>query len=225
MKGRIKSIIWGICFLIVGFGLLGDWLSWWGGFHFGDVLGQCWWAVLLLLFGITSMVESVNAGSLIFTAVGAVCIAFCFLEDADVFRLLLPGIAIIIGLCLIFGKKTKPGSGGPNAASRPPESAYTACFSGEHVNLRGMELKNGFKATAVFGGVDIDLRGTVISEDITLKLTAVFGGIDVFAPENANIKTVGSSFLGGCENKTVHIEGGSTVTIEYTCVFGGIEIK
>ncbi len=155
----------------------------------------------------------------------AASMAFCILEDAKVFQMIFSGAAIIIGLCLIFGKKTKPGSGGPNAASRPPESAYTACFSGEHVNLRGMELKNGFKATAVFGGVDIDLRGTVISEDITLKLTAVFGGIDVFAPENANIKTAGSSFLGGCENKTVHIEGGPTVTIEYTCVFGEIEIK
>ena len=139
----------------------------------------------------------------------AASMAFCILEDAKVFQMIFSGAAIIIGLCLIFGKKTKPGSGGPNAASRPPESAYTACFSGEHVNLRGMELKNG----------------TVISEDITLKLTAVFGGIDVFAPENANIKTAGSSFLGGCENKTVHIEGGPTVTIEYTCVFGEIEIK
>lgn len=225
MKGRAKNIFWGFCFLLAGVGLLGDWFSWWGGFSFGDLLLDCWWALLLLLLGISSLLESVNAGSLILTLVGAASMAFCLLEDAEAFRLIFPGAAIIIGLCLIFGKKKKSETAAQGAGASAAEREYTACFSGQNVNLRGAVLHSGFKATAVFGGVDIDLRGAVVSEDITLKLTSVFGGIDVFAPENANIKTVGSSFLGGCENKTVSLEGRPTVTVEYSCAFGGIEIK
>ena len=99
----------------------------------------------------------------------------------------------------------------------------------ESVNLlisqTGAVLHSDIKAAAIFGGVEIDLRGAVISENITLRLTAVFGGIDVFAPENVNIKVTGSSFLGECENKTVSLEGRPTVAVEYSCAFGGIEIK
>lgn len=39
----------------------------------------------------------------------AASMAFCILEDAKVFQMIFSGAAIIIGLCLIFGKKTKPG--------------------------------------------------------------------------------------------------------------------
>ena len=226
MKGRAKNIFWGLCFLLAGVGLLGDWFAWWGGFSFGELLLQCWWALLLLLLGISSLLESVNAGSLILTLVGAASMAYCLLKDAEAFRLIFPGAAIIIGLCLIFGKRKKPEAPvQETGTAAAPEGEYTACFSGRNVNLRNAELNGGFKAAAVFGGLDIDLCGAVIREDITLRLTAVFGGIDVFAPESVNIKTTGSSFLGGCENKTAQQQGRPTVTVEYSCVFGGIEIK
>ena len=222
---RAKRIFWGCCFFVAGIGLLGDWFAWWAGFSFGDWLLNCWWALLLLLLGISSLLESVNAGSLLLTLVGAASMAFCLLDDTRAFRLIFPGAAIIIGLYLIFGKRKNFQSPAQGTGPVAPDKKYTACFSGQSVNLRGAVLHSDIKAAAIFGGVEIDLRGAVISENITLRLTAVFGGIDVFAPENVNIKVTGSSFLGECENKTVSLEGRPTVTVEYSCAFGGIEIK
>ena len=135
-------------------------------------------------------------------------------------------ILFIIGLKMvfsgIFGKK-KPapveveiniGSGGAN----------TAVFSGSEINYSGQEF-TGTALTAIFGGIDCDLRGAIIEKDCRINITSVFGGIDLYMPENVNVSTNVTGIFGGADSKISHRPDGPTVYIEGACIFGGVDIK
>jgi hypothetical protein len=137
-----------------------------------------------------------------------------------------PVVAVCAGLKLvfsgIFGKK-KPapveveihiGSGGAN----------TAVFSGSEINYSGQEF-TGTELTAIFGGIDCDLRGAIIEKDCRIQITSVFGGIDLYMPENVNVSTNVTGIFGGADSKVSHKHDGPTVYIEGVCIFGGVDIQ
>jgi hypothetical protein len=53
---------------------------------------------------------------------------------------------------------------------------YTAVFSGQDVRITDEFF--GANLTAVFGGVDLDLREAVIKQDVVINGMVVFGGVD-----------------------------------------------
>ncbi len=53
------------------------------------------------------------------------------------------------------------------------EDGYCATFSGQKANFEGEEFK-GTNLTAVFGGVDCDLRKAIINEDQVINCSAIF---------------------------------------------------
>lgn len=85
----------------------------------------------------------------------------------------------------------------------------------------------GTDLTAVFGGVDCDLRKAIISSDKVINATAVFGGIDIFVPDNVKVKVKSTSIFGGVTDKNSHSlkEDAHTIYINASCIFGGVEIK
>ena len=97
-----------------------------------------------------------------------------------------------------------------------------------NINIRPEnEEFNGAEMTAVFGGVECDLRNAVIEKDCVIEATAIFGGIDVFLPKNVNVKINSNSLFGGVSGKNRQNSEENTVTvyINGTAVFGGVEIK
>ena len=111
------------------------------------------------------------------------------------------------------------------SASDRQKSSFTL-FSGNELNYAG-EIFEGGNFTAVFGGIDLDLRSTLIEKDCLIEAVAVFGGIDIILPEDVNIKIVSTDIFGGTENKAkrAHIDGAPTVYIKTTALFGGVDIK
>ena len=105
-------------------------------------------------------------------------------------------------------------------------SDVSGVFDGRKVHYDGQRFE-GATVSAVFGGVDMDLRSAVIERDVRIVATAVFGGIEIFVPANVVVKVMSTPVLGGITNKAAaptevpcH-----TLYINATCVFGGVDIK
>jgi predicted membrane protein len=108
--------------------------------------------------------------------------------------------------------------------------------SNDHVSILSMfglnqsrntskSLKGG-EATALFGGVELDLADSTPVGDVTFYVNAAFGGVDIIPPRNFNVEISGVSLLGGVDNKINRpfAEGLPTFTIKYFTLCGGIDI-
>ena len=139
-------------------------------------------------------------------------------------KLLVPAIIVIIGLKMvfrgIFGRRTSR----TFVFQNPGNRNTFAAFSGQTVVLE-KETFEGAEVSAVFGGVEYDLRKALITQDCGLKVSAIFGGIDIFVPDNVNVVVNCTSILGGVDNQVPPRPGCPTLYISGTCMFGGVDVK
>lgn len=105
---------------------------------------------------------------------------------------------------------------------------YWSTFGDQDVNYAGKTFA-GCKVDAVFGGADVDLRKAKIVNKAILKTSSVFGGIIVYVPDNVNIEVASTAIFGGVSDKRKNVSkdksGKTTLYIDATCVFGGVEIR
>lgn len=225
---KISKILWGIALIAIG------------GIFVLNALGitdislffDGWWTLFIIvpcLIGIFS--EREKTGNIIGLIIGVFLLLCC--QDVlkfDMFwKLAVPVIIVIVGVKLIFSAIF-----GDKATKIMKESRQNgdhikvgcAVFSGQDLNFNG-EPFSGAELTAVFGGVECDLRNAVIEQDCAITATSVFGGIDIFVPDYVNIKVNSNSIFGGVSDKNHRptVPGAVTVYIDATCVFGAVEIK
>lgn len=195
-----------------------------------DVFFDGWWTLFILVpCTVGLFTEREKTGNIIGMIVGAFLLLYCqgILKFSLIWKLLVPGIIVIIGLKLVYtglfdNKASKilneiKKNGGEAKAGR-------ATFSGCNLNYDG-EIFEGAELSAVFGGVKCDLRNAVIEKDCAIQATAIFGGVDIFVPDTVNVKVSSDSLFGGVSNKTAAHKDAPTVYVSGTCMFGGIEIK
>ena len=97
-------------------------------------------------------------------------------------------------------------------------------FSGRKILVEN-EFHGG-EFEAVFGGVTLDLRKAVITDNISIDVLAVFGGVDILLPSNVRVKMNDTGLFGGCSNSYRNCEGEVPVVyINATALFGGVEVK
>lgn len=227
----MKSIIWGIVLVTLGV-LLGGRAA--GLFDF-DIFFDGWWTLFIIIPCFIGLLTEKGArvSNMIGLGVGVLLLLAC--QDVIAFdmfwKLLVPGIIIIIGLALIFKnlfakqfndkvkeikKDLKDGANGEEIAA----------FSGQNVNMDGEEFK-GKKISAVFGGFKLDLRGAKIDKEAVVEASAVFGGIEIFVPEKSVVKIKSNSAFGGIKktHKDSDDKGAPVIYINGSAVFGGIEVK
>jgi hypothetical protein len=103
-----------------------------------------------------------------------------------------------------------------------------AVFGGSQRRVDSQDFKGG-EVSAVFGGVELDLRPAVIIQDeVVIEADAVFGGIDIQVPENWNVIVEGHGIFGGYDDKTLHTmreDARPRVIVTGTAAFGGVVIK
>ena len=106
----------------------------------------------------------------------------------------------------------------------------TACFSGGKRKVSVDDFQAA-KYDAVFGGFEIDLRGSQIQgADGILVVNAVFGGAEIKVPLNWDVVMQGAAVFGGFTDSTEHPNPNTTPNVKQlfvrgAAVFGGIEIK
>jgi predicted membrane protein len=89
----------------------------------------------------------------------------------------------------------------------------------------------GGEAIAVFGGIELDLRGASTTlDELEIEANAVFGGIDMIVPDTWDVTVRGAGILGGYEDKTHRVPNPQGLkrphlTITGGAVFGGVSVK
>lgn len=225
---KTESVLWGIVLIIIGIIV--------GGNTFGitdiNIFFDGWWTLFIIVPSFIGLFnDNDKTGSIIGLLIGFGLLLGCqdIIRFDLIWKLAFPVILIVIGLSLIFkdvlgdkiGSEIKKLNENNNS-----KNSYCATFGGQNVNFDG-EKFTGTSVTAVFGGVELDLRNAIIEEDVVINASAIFGGIDIYVPTNVKVKTKSMPIFGGVNNK-VNIkaeEKRHTIYINGTAIFGGIEIK
>jgi len=163
-------------------------------------------------------------GPAIVMGVGVVLLLFTLdVVTGSVLAVLWPALLIVVGAAILLRR-----GGGPRPAEGSPEDVIraTAVFGGHDVTSRSDGFRGG-SATAVFGGVEIDLRGARLDpEGARIDATALFGGVEILVPKGWRVETSGTPIFGGIENRAVGESAeGPVLRVDALSIFGGTEIK
>ena len=195
-----------------------------------DLFFDGWWTLFIIIpCSVGLFTEREKFGNIIGIIIGVLLLLCCqdILNFDIIWKLLVPTIIVVIGLKMvfkgIFGKKTNEIIKNMKSKGKKLNKGFAA-FSGSDLKCDG-EVFEGAVLTAIFGGVECDLRNAIIENDCAIQATAIFGGIDILVPNNVNVKVDSSSIFGGTSNETTSHLNAPTIYVSATAVFGGIEIK
>lgn len=108
-----------------------------------------------------------------------------------------------------------------------------AFFSGNTNRITSRNFKGG-EINVIFAGSEIDFRDSDLADNlINLEINAIFGGVEIYIPYNWQVEIYGTPVFGGVSNKTRFDNSyipeinrkQRILRINYSVVFGGIEIK
>lgn len=234
MKNRIGNALWGILFIVAGVGFAGDAFGIWNF----DLFFDGWWTMFIILPCLISLITNgIHLAPSIGLLVGATLLlsAQDILPDGVVWKMIFPAVLVLVGIRIIFHdafhkqfhkQYCPPAYTSPTTPGSSAENDYIAIFWGRDDRVTG--LFEGASVTAIFGGVDLDLRDAVIDHDITIDATAIFGGVDIKLPPNVRVKISSTPIFGGVENRVYEPPVGQiapVVHINALCTFGGIGLK
>ncbi len=195
-----------------------------------DVFFDGWWTLFIIVPCFVGLfTEREKTCNLIGIAVGVFLLLCCqdVLSFSLVWKLLVPAVIVIIGVKILFsglfGNRSNEIIARLKSSGNKPKTCC-AVFSGNDLNYDG-EVFESAELTAVFGGVECDLRRAIVNKDCAIQVTALFGGIDILVPDSINVRVNSTSLFGGMSNKTAAHKDAPTLYISGICMFGGVEIK
>ena len=225
---KVESILWGIVFIVLGLIIAGNVL----GITNIKIFFNGWWTLFIIIPCFIGLFKNhTRTGDIIGLIIGVALLLACqgILRFDLVWKLLFPGILIIIGISFIFrdtigGKVSKEIK--ELNKNRNETNEYCATFSEQNVKFDDDKF-TGADLTAVFGGVKCDIRKAIIEEDQVINATSIFGGIEIYVPENVKVKIKSTPIFGGVSDKASYSknEQSNIIYINATCIFGGVEVK
>ena len=185
------------------------------------------WAVGLILAGLMTIFSSRKAslrvwGLLLMTIGVSIGLGAYGVINISVWKIFWPVILIAIGLMVSVG------SGGRKRSKKSPAadsgSEKIAIFYGEESRVKGDYT--GGSVTAIFGGVELDLRQSKIKDGAIIDVFTFCGGVSINMPDDVIVKNEVRGILGGSEDKTVSKSSAKkTIYLRGECVLGGLEVK
>jgi len=192
-----------------------------------DIFFDGWWTLFILIPCFVGLfTEREKTGNIIGILVG-VFLLLCSRDVLDfsmAWKLLLPAIIFIIGIKMVLGAIFEKKSASLPAIPENGPVIASAIFGGRDLNYDGQVFEGG-EITAIFGGVDCNLKTAVIEKDCCIRATAIFGGIDILVPANVNVVVNSVSIFGGFSNETSAQPDVPTIYIKGFSMFGGVDIK
>ena len=224
---NINRVLWGLLLVAVGvlFGLKAmDLIEF-------EIFFDGWWSLILIIPSLIALItQRDKTGSMIGLVIGV----FLLLVARDIIswqmlaKLIIPVLMVVVGLCLIF--KDVVNRHAKEAIKRINSRGFhrhknSAMFSSQKVAYSG-EGFFGAELYSVFGSLDCDLRGSVITEDIVVSAYSLFGSMDIYVPENVNVEICATPVFGGISNRTKRpfTNGLPTVFVTGAAVFGGVDV-
>ena len=112
----------------------------------------------------------------------------------------------------------------------PAEEGKRICcsvhYGGDEYIYKG-ESFHGARLDAFCGGLRLDLREAVITEDEEIDIHTFMGGVELIVPDSLNVETKSRSFIGGVSNETNRKGKDSAPCLHIVAsnFFGGVSIK
>lgn len=228
-----------IGFLLVAFGLA-LLLNAFGFYEFGDFFST-WWPSILIVIAVAQFATGRTQwfwSSILFLAGVLLQAKQLGMLPGGFWSAFWPSVLILAGISMLVNrghkKKVAPRSGGDTYFGGTSQQVNadkvdrTAIFSGQELRVSSRNFGGG-DLTAVFGGIEIDLRDAEIdAPSAMLTVTAVFGGVEVRVPPHWQVVVQGTPIFGGIEDKTMRVPNttvkGAILLLDVTAVFGGVEI-
>lgn len=185
------------------------------------------WAAGLVLAGLVTIVSSqrllTRAWGLLLMAAGvSIGLNAYGIIDVSIWKLFWPVVLIAVGLMMVFSI----GSANRKRAEKSgtDDNEKVAIFYGKQSRVRGDYT--GGSLTAIFGGVDLDLRQANIKDGAIIDVFTFCGGININLPDDVIVKNEVRGVLGGSDDKTMSKPSAKkTIYLRGECVLGGLEIK
>lgn len=218
----MPRIVMGALFIAVGvLALLGAV----GAFDFGAFAASSW-PLVLVVAGLLVFLSDAKSWlwALILSVAGVV--SFLNVNDLvafDVWSVFWPIVIVLVGVSIIKRSSSKELSGSALDIDRSDQFVF---MSGSEQRIVSSNYTGG-KATAIMGGVELDLRDAVIKKTATLDVFALMGGVDVKVPAGVVVKSQVLAILGGVETKadTKAAKDAPVLLITGTVALGGVEVK
>ena len=185
------------------------------------------WAAGLILAGLMTIFSSRRAslrvwGLLLMTIGVSIGLGAYGVINISVWKIFWPVMLIAIGLIVSVG------SGGHKRSKKSVAddsgNEKIAIFYGEESRVKGDYT--GGSATAIFGGVELDLRRANIKDGTVIDIFTFCGGVSISLPDDVIVKNEVRGVLGGSEDKTVSKSSAKkTIILRGECVLGGLEVK
>jgi predicted membrane protein len=216
----IVILIIGLIFLLNNIGIL-------------DIgFGSIWLPLLLIVIGLWQVIGGAHRrtfGPILLISLGLLWL----LNNLGILEwsVLWPLLLILIGAWFLIKKTIHFPFKGKNISR--DEINLFALFGGSETKVESQNFRGG-NATAVFGGIDVDLREAGLAEgdppQAEIVLTAIFGGAEVRVPENWSVIIKGTPILGGIEDARKRSTPKSsevppTLLVRAFVMFGGIEVR
>ncbi len=242
-----KHAFFGLALLLVGVVFL---LTNLGVFYPEDV--KIYWPVILVPLGIaqavfrTGVTRRLWGGGI--AIVGLVLLAHNLgYIHGNIWQLLWPVWLIFLGISFLlralrgggppWSSSTPPADDPSNTQGFPPASTGAAnvlnevtVFGGVRRRIVSQEFEGG-EVSAIFGGVEIDLRAAGTKKDeVVIEMNAIFGGVELMVPDTWDVAVRGAGIFGGYEDKTGPRRepptGGKRPLLVITgdAVFGGVTV-
>lgn len=238
----------GVILLIIGVVFL---LTNLGVFYAEDV--RKYWPVLLILVGATNAAfgsrRKFGGGAHSFLWGGALMVMGGLLlaqnfgyVRGDIWAVIWPVFLIFLGVSFLLRSRWRaalppagPGGTGDWPSNPPAGGANslneTTIFGGINRRIDSQEFEGGH-LSAVFGGIELDLRKANTKKDeIVIEANAVFGGIELMVPEHWRVTVQGAGVFGGYDDQThpsptaAADEKRPHLIMTGAAVFGGVSVK
>ena len=99
-------------------------------------------------------------------------------------------------------------------------------YGGDEYVYHG-EPFHGANLDAFCGGIRLDLRNALITEDEEIEIHICIGGVEVYVPSHVNVVVNSRSFIGGVSNKSMRNADVNSPCLHIVAsnFIGGIDIK
>ena len=187
------------------------------------------WAAGLILAGLMTIFSSRKAslrvwGLLLMTIGVSIGLGAYGVINISVWKIFWPVILIAVGLMMVFSIGSGRRKRHEKSTGDSGDNEKVAIFYGEESRVKGDYA--GGSATAVFGGVDLDLRQAKIKDGAVIDIFTFCGGVSISLPDDVIVKNEVRGILGGSEDKTVSKSSAKkTIYLRGECVLGGLEVK
>ncbi len=220
MRGKLRRILWGVALILCGLAyaltVVGVLPAAAGG----------WWAFFIIVPCLIWLItDGVRSGALFGLAAGIMLFLWKsgYVEGELLNKLILPVIIVIIGLMVLV--RSVRHHRFRLKIDRDHDGEETAVFSDRKYSFDGQKFTGG-NYTAVFGGLELDLRGAIIDANVNINVNTAFGTVKVYLPNNVNVKLSGDNVFGGSKNLHTDsgLSGAPTVFINADSAFGSVSV-